>query len=407
MRKGTIYVCMLLAILLSCTGLAFAKGQNYVQGVTDDEILIGSLYSVTGPGAYQGLGATQAAELYIKKVNQAGGVHGRKIKFVNEDSGCQPVKGVGAVKKLLSMKPFMLFGPDCSGVALAVIKTIEKEGIPWLTPTASTWKIFIPTRKNVFRMGSFPDNVQAKAVVDFDINQLHARRIAIINDASEYGQGGAEGIIARLKEYGLEPVAKEEVNLGDMDFTTQILKVKEQNPEVVHLYCYAKEAAILVRQAKELGLNTQFILCTAITVPSFLETAADAALGALSVYPSPHLIDSPHPAIANLVKELKANYRIPPGRPSYQELLGYGGMQVVVEGLQRAGRDLTWEKFTKALESIKDFESDFVQPVSFSPDNHNGAQSGKLVVVLPNKKWQVLSADLVVMEKVEHLKAKE
>jgi branched-chain amino acid transport system substrate-binding protein len=339
--------------------------------------------------------------MYFKEVNAKGGIHGRKIKLLVEDDGCTPIKGVAAVQKLLADKPFMLFGPTCSGSALAALETVTKEGIPWFNAGVSTSKIFMPMRRNVFRMACIPDHLQAKVVVDYDIHNLKARKIAIIHDASEYGKGGKDGIVERMEEYGLKPVAVEALNTGDTDFTTQVLKVKETNPEVVHLYCYAKEAAILARQAKELGLTAQIIGSSTVPTPAFLETAGDAGVGVLCVYSFPYLIDSPTPVVVDFVNKLKANYRIVPGRPSFAAFEGYGSAVVAVEGLRRAGKDLTWEKYIKALETIKDFDPVLLQKVTFSPAQRNGQTSTRFLVILPGKKWQVLGEDVVAREKVE------
>ena len=154
--------------------------KDHVQGVTKDEVLIGSFFALTGGMAYGGLGQSQGAELYFNEVNAKGGIYGRRIKLLLEDDACQPIKGVTAVNKLLTEKPFMLFGPTCSGVALAAIETIVKEGIPWFIYGVSTGKVTTSMRKNVFRASEIPDDLQAKAVVDYDIHNMKVRNIAII-----------------------------------------------------------------------------------------------------------------------------------------------------------------------------------------------------------------------------------
>jgi branched-chain amino acid transport system substrate-binding protein len=401
MRRVKIFSLFLfLFICLLFSNPAFAVDKNYVQGVSDNEILIGMLFPLTGPAAFAGLGNSQGAELYINKVNAEGGIHGRKMKVMAEDTACQPVKGVASLQKLLSQRVFMVFGGCCSGVVLSLLETISLEGIPLLVPSASSPKITSPLKKSVFRCGPFPDHIQSKAVVDYDIHSLKARRIAIISDTSEYGQGGTEGITGRLAEYGLKPVAVEKMNTGDTDFSSQILRVKDKNPEVVHLYMYPKEAIILVRQAQRAGLNAKFIGSGALNNPAFFEAAP---VGTLVIHSSRYSIDSPEPHIVDMVKELKANYRISPNRPTNQEMLGTGGAMVLVEGLRRAGRDLTWQKYIDALESIRDFDTGFIEPVSFSPTQHHGTRTGRFLIVRPNQKWELLPDTIGVREKVKPL----
>jgi branched-chain amino acid transport system substrate-binding protein len=392
-----------LTFVLSSSVFAQVKDKDYVQGVTKDEILIGSTWAMTGTYALAGIGQYEATDLYFNEVNAKGGVLGRKIKSIAEDDGCTPMKGVGAIQKVLAEKPFMLYGPTCSGVGLAYLETIVKEGIPWVAAGLSTPKVFIPMRHNIFRTGGVPDNLQAMMSVDYDINYLKARKIAIIYDTTEYGKGGKDGIVDRLAEYGLKPVAVESYNNGDTDFTTQILKVREAKPEVVHLYSYVKEGIILVRQAKEFGLDAKIIISAAANNPAFLEAAGDAAVGVRIFHQTPYLIDSPEPLVADFVKRLKANYRVGAGRPSQAELQGIGGAVVVVEGLKRAGKDLTWEKYITALESMKNFECGFITPTTFSPTDHNGTKTGKFLIIQPGKKWAILPEELTIKENVQKL----
>lgn len=397
-----LWLVLFVLFVLSSSVSAQVTGKNYVQGVTKDEILIAESDALTGPGAYFGISLVQSAELYFNEVNAKGGIYGRKIRIVREDDGCTAIKGLSAINKLLAEKPFMLYGPGCSGVELAALETVAREGIPQVT-AVSTPKSFIPLKRNIFNVGSIPDNLQTKMHVDYDIHNLKVRRIAIIHDASESGTNGKNGIVERLEEYGLKPIAVETYNAGDIDFTAQILKVKDTNPEVVHLYGYAKEAAIIVRQAKELGLSAQFLTYTAITQRAFLESAGDSAIGVLQLYPLPYLVDSPSSHIVDFLTKLKTNYRMTPGRPDWPDLCAYGMAKVIEEGLKRAGKDLTWEKFISALETIRNFETGFIQPVTFSPTVHYGITRGKFLVVLPGKKWQVLAEDVVVREKVEKI----
>jgi branched-chain amino acid transport system substrate-binding protein len=393
---------LILSVLLLVSNFVSAqvKGKNYVQGVTKDEILIASPWAMTGSAAYFGAALLETEQLCFNEVNAKGGIYGRKLRIISEDDACTPVKGVAAIQKLLADKPFMIYGCACSGVALAGLETITKEGIPFFT-VVSTAKLLIPHRRNVFRTSVLPDDGQGKVMTDYAIENLHLRKVAIIHDATEYGKGGADVIVARLAEYGLKPVAIEAYNAGDVDFTTQILRVKDTKPEAVMLYAYAKEGTIVVRQAKELGLNAQIITSASVTVPSFLEGAGDGAIGVLQTYPASYLIDAPEPLIVDFVNKMKTSFRLMPGRPSLIDLQGIGAVMVAVEGLRRAGKDLTWEKYITALEGMKDFKTGFMPPTTFSPTDHNGQKSTRFLVVLPGKKWSMVAEEVVAKEKVE------
>ena len=249
-----------LALTLVTLTLAGPAGAQRAPGVTDDTITIGILGSLTGPAAIWGSGNLVAGTMYFNKVNEAGGVHGRKIKWIVEDDGSAPPKGIAAFKKLVSDNVFAVFGPSTSAVVAAARPTIDASGVPAFISIPSTPRATDPFAKNVFRTGPLNDTLQGYLIADFVVRELKAKRIALLSQSDEYGQRGAESVLKRLKDtHSMAPVAHEVFNVSDTDFTAQVLKVRDAKADTLIVYSYIAPSSIIVRQSKQLGVEAKII----------------------------------------------------------------------------------------------------------------------------------------------------
>ena len=219
---------------------------------------------------------------------------------------------------------------------------------------------------------------QSRLMVDFAIEELKAKRIGLIYQTGTYGQGGGEGFIARLKKYDIEPVAAVIHKIGDTDYTSQILKLKKGNPDVVLDFSYTKEGAMIVRQGWELGLRTKWVLSTTGNIPSVIDLATKEAVSGryYAINLLTDLIDGPklkafNEIYANKFPKDNARLDFPNDRDAFSYLAG----KLIVEALKRSGRDLTREKFISALESIKNMKSGIFPSVSLSPQDHDASKS--------------------------------
>jgi branched-chain amino acid transport system substrate-binding protein len=192
-------------------------------------------------------------------------------------------------------------------------------------------------------------------------------------------------VIDRLARYNLKPVAQEMIKFGDKDFTSQLLKIKEANPEVMVIHAYTNEDAIAIRQAGELGLKAKIIVCFTGADKILYNLAGEAAAGVIVVFPSPALIEDPELEWFQKkisYKDDMTNAYI------YQD--AYGAASCLVEGLKRAGRNLTRERLVDALETLKNFETGVIRPVTFTKNNHEGIRSASFFTILPGGKRQML-----------------
>jgi branched-chain amino acid transport system substrate-binding protein len=363
-------------------------------GVTRDSVSIGYFSVMTGPVNLAGTSGWDGFRLYIDEVNRKGGVHGRKITLVGPyDEACKPTEAVAVVNKLIHQdKVFAIAGGGCSGATLAALPAIKEAGIPFLITISTAVKFMQPQSPNVFRAGTVPDDVLTTALADTAVTRFGAKRPAILLVANDYGKGGAAGITKRLEKHHITPVAQETYNVGDSDFSAQILRLKRENPDLVFLYAYHKEAGIIVRQAAELGLKTKWLGSGATSTPLFPQAAGEAGTGFVSIQPIPALTESDQPDMVAYREKLKALYAagLPAGRPSDYDMFNYGGAKVVVEALQRAGADLTRSRFIGALESVKNLKTGTTFPVTFSKNDHEGSKGATFIEIQAGGKRRLL-----------------
>ena len=393
-RFVTAWVVLLVAVLALSAPAAAQRG---TPGVTDDSITIGILGSLTGPAAIWGSGNLVAGTMYFNKVNEAGGVHGRKIKWIVEDDGTSPPKGITAYKKLQNENIFAIFGPSTSAVVAALRPTMDASGVPTFISIPSTPRATDPFAKNVFRTGPLNDTLQGYLIADFVVTELKSKKIALMSQSDEYGQRGADSLMKRLKEkHGMALVAHEVFNVSDTDFTSQVLRARDARPDTVIIYSYIAPSSTIVRQAKQLGIEAKILGSNATSSRLYPQVVGESAAGVLNVITVADLPEANSPVIAKFREEFeRANPSlVPQGRPDLADLLGYGGAIAFVEGLKRAGRDLTREKFIAALETLRGFETGFTLPTTFTSTDHEGNKAARILEILPGGKRRLLDVIL-------------
>lgn len=371
--KTLIIVVFVLAAVLSF--VSFSASAMAEVGVTDTTIKIGFFGALTGPPAFFGTATRNGAMIVFNEVNESGGIHGRKIEFIQEDSACAPPKAIAAVKKLLTRhKVFAVFGGNCSSSTLATLPLFEEDNVPLYTPMASAPTIMKPFRKNVFRT-TLTQVVSGNTMVDFAMENYAPKKVAVSYISNDYGIETLKAIKGSLKKYNMALSTEESHKRDDTDLSSQVLRIKEVSPDVVFCATYVSDTGTFLRQALELGLDAKFIVAPGGSTPVIFKMAGkDGVLGryvgttsAVDVEEGPKLA-----AFRAIFLKAYPDLADKPGSPNFYDVLGYGGAKIFVEGLTRAGKDLTREKFIAALETIRDFETGVLPPVTFTSTDHEG-----------------------------------
>jgi branched-chain amino acid transport system substrate-binding protein len=386
------YVWSIVLALSAVALVGIAPGMAAEVGVTDTTIKIGVLTEMTGPFTLFGRGVKDGWTLHLEDVNARGGVHGRKIEMVFGDQQASGAKAIAAAKRLIEVdKVFMIAGGGITPATVPVIPLISESKIPFVVTITSSPKVTSPFSRYIFRPAVSPDDINAQAAVEFAWKAKGLRKIAILNGADEYGKGGADALVARLKTHGAAPVAHETFSIGDTNFNSQLLRIKAAQPDGVLIYGFTKEVAIILRQAKEVGLEATTILSQGTGGALFVELAKENAVGAYNVWYTGPVLDAPTtPVTQAFWAKFRARFPgYPPSVPNIVDMVSYQGATVFEEALKRAGRDLTRDKFIAAMESIKNFDaSGLTNPTSFSPTDHQGARTVRVYQILPGGKTE-------------------
>jgi branched-chain amino acid transport system substrate-binding protein len=333
-------------------------------GVTDKEIKVGILGSLTGPGAIFGTGNLAGATIAFEETNATGGVNGRKLEWISLDDESSPPKAIAAYKRLVDQeKVFAIFGPAGSAVGQALVPTLN----------ASTTPTF----------GVMNDRQQGSAIADYVVDSLGAKKIALVSQSDEYGKRGGEAVVGRLAARKMALVSSEVFNISDTDFTAQISRTIQAAPDVLIVYGYPNPSAIITRQAKQLGLKAKIMGANSAGSRKYPEIVGEAAAGTQNILSLKVLPEGDDPAAVKFRTSFEKRFPdlARQGRPDLGDVLGYGGALAFIEGLKRAGTDLTQTGFVKALESLKDFETGLTLPTTFSATEREGNHSASIVEI--------------------------
>lgn len=333
----------LLAVLVA--GLLAAACQPKV-----DEIRIGEFGSLTGGTATFGTSSHEGLMLALKEINDGGGLLGKPVKVITEDNQSKPEESVTAVLKLMKQDQVVaIIGEVASSRTLAAAPQAQVNGIPLLSP-ASTNPRVTQVGDYIFR-ACFIDPFQGATMAKFAVDRLHAKRLAILTDAkNDYSVGLTEFFRDTAKQLGAEIVAEESYGEGDIEFKAQLTAIKATNPDAIYVPGYYTEAALIARQARELGLTVPLLGGDGWDSPKTLEIGGDAVEG---MYMTNHY--SPEDQRPEVVKFI-ADYRAAYGgkTPDAMAVLGYDAMKMMADAIRRAG-SAEPKKIRDALATTKDF----------------------------------------------------
>lgn len=381
-----IFLSLLLVLVAGCGGQDKQQPQQKkaanVPGVTDDTILVGSWVPMSGPAAAYGA-AAKGMDAYFKKINDDGGVHGRKIRFIYEDDSYQPAKTMAIVKRMVEQDKVFAF---CGGLGTsqnaAVQDYLIQHGVPNIAPASGTSQIANPPKKGWFALYT-NYYVEGYIKTKFAVETLKAKRIATLVQNDDAGKEGNAGAKEYLKKQNMEYILELPFNISDLDFSSHILKIKEANPDAVSIGSVPKPIALFLKQAKDLGLKVPIICNMAACSSETLKMAGPAAEGSYFFTWRPLIEETDHPKVKRHIEIYKKYY--PSEEPSSFTIGGQAYAELFVEGLKRAGRDLTRENFVEALEGIKNWNEGLANNVTFGPGQRQGQNSLMVVQVKGGK----------------------
>ncbi|MEM6656733.1 MAG: ABC transporter substrate-binding protein [Pseudomonadota bacterium] len=363
-------------------------GWAQTQGVTDDEIVIGSVNDLSGIFAAVGVPATKGANVVFDRINADGGVHGRQIRFVVEDNGYQMPRAMQGYNKLLNRdKVFAMMQSLGTPMNLAGFKLLDPKGIPNVAPlTAARQMLQEPVKNKFTSFSTYYD--QSRIGVKYLAGQFGSQSVCTMYLPTDFGAEIVAGSKAGADEAGIAFVSETTHKPDETDFVGSLSKLKEEGCDIVTMALGVRQAITVVGTAKKMGLTDMKFLGTSA---SFLTVVAQVPGGVTDgFYAAASWLDlwarADEPAPAAFIAEYKdATGEDPVGF----SMLGYSAAEMMVKALEAAGPDLTHDSFIAAMESL-DYQDDLVgNRITYGPDDHQGADT-VFVSVVENGAWNLV-----------------
>ncbi|MDO9493504.1 ABC transporter substrate-binding protein [Acetobacterium sp.] len=321
-------VSVLLVVMFTASIFAFAGCST--SGGSADVVKLGFIGPMTGDAAIYGSSAEEGAQLAVAEINAAGGIDGKNIELVAYDSKADQTEAINAYNRLRDQDGVVaVIGGTLSGETLAMKDIMVQDNMPVLSPTATAVEV-TQAAPNVFR-ACFLDDYQGQAAANFAATTLGAKTAALlIGTGNPYSEGVSEAFKAAFTAKGGTIAGSESYGTADKDFSAQLTKIKEMNPDVVFVPDYVQTVGPILQKAKEMGITAKFV--GADGWDGVQEEYADAAQG--NYFTNHYAADSPSETVQNFITAYKKEYD---KVPNSFAALGYDAVYAMVEAITAAG----------------------------------------------------------------------
>ena len=368
--------------LLAASGLHAAEQQ----GVTKTEIVVGTIQDLSGPLAGYGKQARNGMQLRIDELNEQGGVHGRQIKLLVEDSGYDPKKAVLAAQKLVNQDKIFIMaghlGTAQNNAAMPI--QFEKKVVNFMPLTAAREMYEAPNELKYALLSSYYD--QMRVTLPKMVADKNVKKICIIYQDDEFGLEVLRGSEAGLKTVNMELTEKTSFKRGATDFSSQVAKMKASGCELVVLGTIIRETIGTVAEARKNGFNPVFFASVAAYTDLIHKLGGKAMDGiyATMVVQNPYTDEASQP-IRFWANKYKTKFN---EDPAVFSAYGYTMIDIMIQAAQKAGPQLTTESFVKAMNGLTVPSDIFGTPkLTFTATKRLGSELSRLSQIQDGK-WK-------------------
>ena len=379
---------LLVALALVASG-AIAQKTAPLQGVSKDEILLGSIQDLSGPIAGFGKQARLGMMLAVDEVNEQGGINGRKIKLIVEDSAYDPKKAVLAAQKLVNQdKIFMMVGHIGTAQNLAAMPVQFEKNVINFFPITAAREMFDPFHRLKYSYAATYFDQMRNAVPKM-VKEKSAKKVCTMYQDDEFGLEVLRGAEAGLKTVGMEFVEKTSYKRGATDFSSQVAKMQSSGCDMIVLGTIIRETIGAIGTARKLGYNPVFLGSSASYTDLIhkLGGAAMNGLYATNTVTNPYLDDASQP-IRFWANKYKTKFN---DDPTVFSVYGYFIIDTFAKAARKTGPGLNTESFIKVMDTL------VVPPdmfggaeLKFSPTKRLGSDASRLSQITDGK-WKVVS----------------
>ena len=365
---------LLFCLVTGCSGVA-NQDIEVVQtpGVTADEIRLGSSLALTGHASFLGTQTFHGAQCYIRAINEGGGVHGRSIQVIAYDDGYDPPRCLENTQKLIvEDNVFGLFCYVGTPTSVKIMPLVQEARLPLVGLFTGAQILRNPFQRYIINIRASYYQ-ETGAVVDELVESLGLKKFAVFYQYDDYGFDGLTGTQIALEKYGLTPVATGSYRRGSIEVEQALEQILPSGAEVVIMIGTYDPCAKFIRLARSRGFHPIFHCLSFVGGDELAKKLGREGEGVIitQVVPPPTetlLLDA-----AEEYTKLLAHY-YPGDKPNYVGFEGYLNARVMVEGLKRAGPDLTRENFINAIETIENYSLGIANPLNFNAQDHQGLE---------------------------------
>jgi branched-chain amino acid transport system substrate-binding protein len=382
MRKVNIFIALVSMAFMACpprpeSGAAARAGT--------EEILVGEYGSLTGSEATFGQETHNAIMIAINEINAAGGVNGRKIRVLTEDTQSRPEEAANAVTKLITQHDVVaMLGEVASSSSIAGGTICQANKVPMITPSSTNPGV---TQKGdyIFRV-CYIDPYQGESMANYLTNKLKVKTAAILIDVkTDYSTGLAKYFEDQFVKNGGRIVAKQSYAKGDNDFRSQLTSVRAAKPDVIFIPGYYNDIGQIAIQARDLGIKQPLVGGDGWESPKLIEIGGKALEGAF--YSTHYIPSDPDPLIQNFVAKYREQHaRTPDGLAA----LAYDAARVLADAFRRAGTT-DGPAVRDAIASTKGFHG-VTGTITIGPDRN---PQGKDLVIVEVRNGQLALKDKI------------
>ena len=326
---------------------AVSAAQPATAPVSQEPFRIGAMDALTGPAETYGNPIIQAKQLAVEEINEAGGINGRMLELIPEDSKCAAQDAITAYNKLTDVDGVkIILGTTCSGAMLGAAPLAEQEGVIMLSASATSPDI-ATAGDYIFRTAINDNQLGIDTGNTLIVDDIH--HLATITESTDYAEGARRTTVARLEELDGHVVASESYTSDITDFRSQLTKIINAAPDGIYIAAQTEfSAGTIMKQLRELGYEGPLYGETVMTGPESLQIAGEAATGMKAIIPNPELST---PAGVNFLNNFEARYGNVATIPWFQAS-AYDDVYIAAECLAQTGDDQDADGFRDCLNGL-------------------------------------------------------
>ena len=373
-KKKAKLAALIVGGLMAC-GIFAGCGEQSAEN--SDEIIVGSNFELTGNHAQYGSNANKGFKLAVKEINDAGGINGKKIKVVEVDAKSETAESVNAATKLISDdKVKAIVGPAVTANVIAESDIAAQNKISVIAPAATNPDVTVENgqlKPYIFR-SCFIDPQQGNVMAEFAAKDLNAKTAVLyLDSSSDYSKSLGKVFKETFEAAGGKVVMEEAFLAKDQDFKATLTKIQTANADVIFVPAYYEEVGKIVKQARELGINSVILGTDGWDDTKVIDIAGKDALN--NTYFCTHYFEG-DPNVQKFLESYKKEYQTD---PNVFAALGYDAGKMLIDAIQRGGDDS--EKIRENIENIKDLQVG-TGKITMDPKTHNPIKG---IVVIATK----------------------